>query len=117
MPETRSWKTKYLAVLKRKIVEKCGCEKCHVGRMEEGFAAYWYDDQYIARRFVFKYTDPRGLDVPVAKLPRLKDSTKETIDHALARCVILCRSCADPRRTRKDDQCQKTTTESSPPNS
>jgi hypothetical protein len=78
--------------------------------------AYQYD--YDARRFVFKYTDPQESDVPVAKLPRIRSSSCETIDHALARCVILCRSCADPRRTRKDDQCKKVSSiTSSPPNS
>ncbi len=111
MPETRSSKTEYLAAQKRDLVLDHGCAKCGTGKLGEGFDRYWfddwYDDQYDARRFVFKYTDARESDVPVAKLPRMKNSSCETIDHALARCVILCRSCADPRRTRKDDQCPK----------
>lgn len=118
MPETRRSKTEYLASRKRELVLEHGCSKCGEGQPLEGFVRFWFDGwTYDARRFVFKYTDPRGSDVQVAKLPRLKNTTKETIDHALARCVILCRSCADPRRTRKDDQCQKTITENSPPGS
>jgi hypothetical protein len=125
MLETRSSKTEYLADQKRKFVQTYGCTKCGAGIETLGFERYWSDNPdefdyqytYDARRFVFKYVDTRGSDVPVAKLPRMKNSTKETIDHALARCVILCRSCADPRRTRKDDQCKKTTTESSLPSS
>lgn len=128
MSETRRSKTDYLAWKKRDLVLGCGCSECGAGKLEGGFEQYWfnhrhwepgcYDGGYDARRFVFKYTDPGDSDVPVAHLPRMKTTTKTTIDEALARCVILCRSCADPRRTRKDDsQCQKQTTNNSPTSS
>jgi hypothetical protein len=101
----------YLATHKREIVENEGCNKCGRGQGCYGFERYWgMDFPYNARRFVFKYSDPRESDVPVAQLPKLPTTTTTIIDEALARCVILCRSCSDPRRTRKgNDQCQKTT--------
>lgn len=109
--ETRAAKTDYLDKRKREIVESGGCKKCGLGgKPEEGFEQYWYDDFYRPRRFVFKYVDRRGSTIPVAKLPRYKNSTFKTIDEALSRCVILCRSCADPRRTRKEmTQCPEKT--------
>lgn len=118
---TRKEKTAYIAACKHEFVDALGCDKCGLGVGMGGFERYWSDDEYEydPRRFVFKYTEPRDSDVPVSKLSRYKTTTKETIDDALARCVILCRSCADPRRTRKDDsQCQKkSATTTSPPSS
>lgn len=127
MPITQKAKTTYLAEQKEELVLCFGCYQCGRGKVEderflvsyEGFEKYWFDSvPYEARRFVFKYTDPRGSDVPVAKLPRMKKTTLKTIDDALARCVILCRSCADPRRTRKEmTQCPTPTTNNSLPSS
>lgn len=92
----------YLAACKKELIETGGCNQCGEGNY--GFEAYWGDDipQCDPRRFVFKYSDPRESDVPVAQLPKLSTTTTTTIDDALARCVILCRSCSDPRRTRKE---------------
>ena len=99
--ETRAAKTDFLAERKEEWIEAHGCFYCSKGKLDGGFERYWDMPQYDPRRFVFKYTDKRGSDMPVAKLPRMKNSTIKSIEEALSRCVILCRSCADPRRTRK----------------
>ncbi len=121
---TRKEKDAHIATEKQKTVERYGCLYCHAGKVipaTVGFEQYWWEEilgieagsisevPYVARRFVFKYSDPRESDVPVSQLSRSKTVTICEIDEALARCVILCRSCADPRRTRKDDKCQKAT--------
>lgn len=116
---TRKQKDAYIAARKRELVEVQGCIKCGAGGVPTGFERYWFvggqtDEYYDSRRFVFKYAEPRDSDVPVSKLSRA-GKTKEEIDDALARCVILCRSCADPRRTRKDEQCQETTATNTSP--
>lgn len=110
--ETRKAKAEYLAYRKCEIATTQGCAKCGEGLREPGFEKYWSNDQYNARRFVFKYTDPRASDVPVAQLSRLKNTTFHSIDEALARCVILCRTCSDPRQAKKEmTQCQEVTTQ------
>ncbi len=107
---TRKEKDDYIYDCKRQRVLVQGCYRCGDGRLENGFERYWeIESPYEARRFVFKYSDPRESDVPVSQLSRSKTVTNCEIDEALARCVILCRSCADPRRTQKDDKCQKAT--------
>ncbi|KKN80383.1 hypothetical protein LCGC14_0329760 [marine sediment metagenome] len=117
---TRKEKDAYIAREKKESVLCFGCVECGRGKIEDeryltpddGFEQYWFDSvitPYEARRFVFKYSDPRESDVPVSQLSRSKTVTNCEIDEALARCVILCRSCADPRRTQKDDKCQKAT--------
>lgn len=118
MLETRAEKTAYLADMKRERVVFHGCNKCGKGEFEAGFGKYWDEEIYEPRRFVFKYTDKRGSDIPVAKLPRSKNSTLKSIDEALSRCVILCRSCADQRRIRKEvTQCHVPHTMTSPSDS
>lgn len=105
MTETRAEKTVYILDHKMDQVLLHGCVKCGKGKSVSGFEKYWLPIEvyyYEPRRFVFKYTDKRGSDIPVAKLPREKKSTLKSIEAALSRCVILCRSCADPRRTRKE---------------
>ena len=112
MEDTRTSKTNHLAAEKMGRIIANGCARCGKGKLPEGFERYWCEDlsKYNPRRFVFKYTEPRGSDVPVAKLPRIKNTTIKDIDHALSRCVILCRTCSDPRRTKKEnDQCNPTT--------
>ncbi len=117
MPETRAEKAAYIANWKKVLVEADGCDICGKGEVGGGFERYWYDpesgradgivEEYEPRRFVFKYTERRDSDIPAAQLSRYKKSTLNSINEALTRCVILCRSCADPRRTRKEvTQCQ-----------
>ncbi len=115
---THKEKNVYIAALKKERVESDGCFYCSEGKVLPailGFERYWCKQVlgmelvYSSRRFVFKYSDPRESDVPVSQLSRSKTVTNCEINEALARCVILCRSCADPRRTRKDDKCQKAT--------
>lgn len=109
--ETRAEKAAYIANWKKVLVEADGCDKCGKGEVGAGFTKYWNEqlEPYEPRRFVFKYTDKRESDMPVAQLSRYKKSTLNSINAALTRCVILCRSCADPRRTRKEvTQCPLT---------
>lgn len=95
MLKTKRAKEEYIAQIKCLEVTGKGCFECGTGSIPSGFEQYWVESQYEPRRFVFKYTDPRASDVPVSKLALDKTTTQDKIDEALARCVILCRTCAE----------------------
>jgi hypothetical protein len=114
---TRKEKDAYIAVRKLKIVIAYGCAVCGKGRaLEGGFARFWEDDSYNPRCFVFKYVgEPRDSDVPISQLSRSSTVKNcDQINEILARCVILCRACSDPRQARKEvTKCQKERTTTS----
>lgn len=124
MLKTKRAKEEYIAGIKHLGVTGKGCFECGTGFIPAGFEQYWEEFSYEPRRFVFRYTDPRASDVPVSKLALDKTTTQDKIDEALARCVILCRTCAKPVQAeakfpeRNDLQCQTVLTSTvSPSNS
>ena len=127
MLRTKRAKEKYIAGIKYLGVTNKGCFECGTGSIPSGFEQYWVESPYEPRRFVFRYTDPRASDVPVSKLAQDKTTTQDKIDEALARCVILCRTCAKPEsqkpriltkppsQERNDLQCQTVPTSTTSP--
>jgi hypothetical protein len=128
MLRTKRAKEEYIAARKYQWITRQGCNECRAGEIPRGFEGYW-DYQYEPRRFVFRYTDPWASDVPVSKLAQDKTTTQDKIDEALARCVILCRTCAKPEsqkprilskppsKERNDLQCQTVPTSTTSPSS
>ncbi|KKM18663.1 hypothetical protein LCGC14_1663460 [marine sediment metagenome] len=129
MLKTKRAKEEYIANAKYVKIVMHGCSVCRTGKAPEGFVSYWEEHPYEPRRFVFRYTDPRASDVPVSKLALDKTTTQDKIDEALARCVILCRTCAKPEsqkprilskppsQERNDLQCQTVSTSTTSPSS
>ena len=127
MLRTKRAKEEYIANVKYHRITTYGCSECRAGEVPDGFEGYWDSFQYKPRRFVFRYTDPRASDVPVSKLALDKTTTQDKIDEALARCVILCRTCAKPEsqkprilakppsQERNDLQCQTVPTSTTSP--